>query len=214
MDLFSKLASMMPGKRKLLKELEERKLEIEKTIALFDAQIHSLSENYIFSEQVSKLKNDYRDFYKSVADLAIPKEHDLYELISAFCNTYRNIEQIINSKNDEFTIRKSTEHDGLLSDIDGKSLDSQQRIAVLSPENRNLVIAGAGSGKTLTIAGKVKYLCEVEKLNPEEILLISFTRKSAQEMTERIVEKLGYNVQATTFHKGFPRRFPAQFPQK
>ena len=201
MDLFSKLASMMPGKRKLLKELEERKLEIEKTIALFDAQIHSLSENYIFSEQVSKLKNDYRDFYKSVADLAIPKEHDLYELISAFCNTYRNIEQIINSKNDEFTIRKSTEHDGLLSDIDGKSLDSQQRIAVLSPENRNLVIAGAGSGKTLTIAGKVKYLCEVEKLNPEEILLISFTRKSAQEMTERIVEKLGYNVQATTFHK-------------
>ena len=77
MDLFSKLASMMPGKRKLLKELEERKLEIEKTIALFDAQIHSLSENYIFSEQVSKLKNDYRDFYKSVADLAIPKEHDL-----------------------------------------------------------------------------------------------------------------------------------------
>ena len=84
MDLFSKLASMMPGKKKLLKELEERKLEIEKTIALFDAQIHSLSENYIFSEQVSKLKNDYRDFYKSVADLAIPKEHDLYELISAF----------------------------------------------------------------------------------------------------------------------------------
>ncbi len=64
-----------------------------------------------------------------------------------------------------------------------------------------MVLAGAGSGKTLTIAAKVKYLCEVKNINPNEILLVSFTKKSAQEMTERIQEKLGINAQATTFHK-------------
>ncbi len=64
-----------------------------------------------------------------------------------------------------------------------------------------MVLAGAGSGKALTIAAKVKYLCEVKNINPNEILLVSFTKKSAQEMTERIQEKLGINAQATTFHK-------------
>lgn len=83
----------------------------------------------------------------------------------------------------------------------GKSLDDQQRTVVVSDEDHSLVLAGAGSGKTLTIAGKVKYLCEERKIKPEEILLIAFTKKSAEEMTERIAKKLGIDVEATTFHK-------------
>ena len=77
----------------------------------------------------------------------------------------------------------------------------QQREAVISDEKYNLVVAGAGSGKTLTISGKVKYLCEAKCIDPEDILLITFTRKAAQEMTDRIVGKLGFPVHATTFHK-------------
>ena len=64
-----------------------------------------------------------------------------------------------------------------------------------------LVLAGAGSGKTLTIAGKVKYLCQEKGVSPEDILLIAFTHKSAEEMTDRISGKLGIPVSATTFHK-------------
>lgn len=66
--------------------------------------------------------------------------------------------------------------DSILSDIDGKSLDPQQRRVVVCDENRNLVLAGAGSGKTLTIAGKVKYLCTETAVSPEDILLIAFTK--------------------------------------
>ena len=72
---------------------------------------------------------------------------------------------------------------------------------VVSAEDNTLVLAGAGSGKTLTISGKVKYLCEVKKVAPGEILLIAFTRKSADEMTERISNRLGIPITATTFHK-------------
>ena len=72
---------------------------------------------------------------------------------------------------------------------------------MISEEDRTLVLAGAGSGKTLTIAAKVKYLCEVRDVSPQEILLLSFTKKSAAEMTERIQERLGVPLEATTFHK-------------
>jgi DNA helicase-4 len=53
--------------------------------------------------------------------------------------------------------------------------DLQQRTAIITDEDNNLIIAGAGSGKTTTIVGKVKYIIDRYKAKPEEILLISFT---------------------------------------
>ena len=88
----------------------------------------------------------------------------------------------------------------LLSNIDGKSLDNQQRTAVITNEDNNLVVAGAGSGKTLTISAKVKYLVDRLHVNPKEILLITFTKKAAEEMQERIAHKLGIEVNVKTFH--------------
>lgn len=93
------------------------------------------------------------------------------------------------------------ENDALLSSIDGKSLDYQQRLAVLTDEDQMVVLAGAGSGKTLTIAAKVKYLVERCQIDPSEILLISFTNKAADEMRERIQERLDLPVEVKTFHK-------------
>src|SRR5690606_20076405 len=81
------------------------------------------------------------------------------------------------------------------------SLDNQQRRAVVVDEMNNLVLAGAGSGKTLTISAKVKYLVDRKNINPDEILLISFTRKAAEEMEERISNKLNIDVESMTFHK-------------
>ncbi len=76
----------------------------------------------------------------------------------------------------------------------------QQRQAVVVDEDNNLVIAGAGSGKTLTIAAKVKYLIEKKNINPNKILLISFTGKAADEMKERINERLNISAEVRTFH--------------
>lgn len=88
----------------------------------------------------------------------------------------------------------------LLSDIDGKQLDDQQRLAVIVDEKSNLIIAGAGSGKTLTLVGKVKYLVERWRIDPERILVTSFTKKSVKEIAERI-ERAGIeNVSCKTFH--------------
>ncbi len=77
-------------------------------------------------------------------------------------------------------------------------LDEQQRRAVIADEDNNLVIAGAGSGKTMTIVAKVKYLIEHLNVSADTILPISFTHKSAEDMKERINVR-GINPQ--TFHK-------------
>lgn len=91
-------------------------------------------------------------------------------------------------------------HKALFDNIDGRSLDDNQRTAVVDDAPCQLVVAGAGSGKTLTISAKVKYLVDVKGISPEDILLISFTRKAADEMHERI-KRLGIDIDSSTFHK-------------
>jgi DNA helicase IV len=87
------------------------------------------------------------------------------------------------------------------SDIEGKALDNQQIEAVLKDEINNLVVAGAGSGKTITIIGKIKYLIEVKNIDPKDILLISFTKKTTKELEERLSQYLDLGLQIFTFHK-------------
>ncbi len=86
------------------------------------------------------------------------------------------------------------------NNIEGKALDEQQQAAVLSTANTSLIVAGAGSGKTLTILGKVKWLVQVQKVSPEDILLLSFTNKTVNELNVRLA-KLQLPLKATTFHK-------------
>ncbi len=75
-------------------------------------------------------------------------------------------------------------------------LDRQQRRAIVSEETNCLVVSSAGSGKTSTIVGRVKYLVNVKKTDPRRILLISFTNKAAAELTARVD-----GLRGCTFHK-------------
>ncbi|MDA3872158.1 MAG: UvrD-helicase domain-containing protein [Candidatus Marinimicrobia bacterium] len=84
------------------------------------------------------------------------------------------------------------------NNIEGKKLDTQQRTSIISNEDNNLVVAGAGSGKTTTIVGKINYLIDRYDTKPNDILLISFTKKSADELASRINLK---GLKAKTFHK-------------
>lgn len=64
-----------------------------------------------------------------------------------------------------------------------------------------LVVAGAGSGKTLTILGKINYLIKYKKKLPEEILCISFTRASASSLKGKILKEFKLDMPVYTFHK-------------
>ena len=77
------------------------------------------------------------------------------------------------------------------------SLDKQQRDAIVCLEDNTLVISSAGSGKTSTIIGKARYLLDLRKIDPAKLLIVTYTRKAAVELYER----LGIdNVECCTFH--------------
>lgn len=85
--------------------------------------------------------------------------------------------------------------------INGKSLDRNQRNAILNDKDSILVIAGAGSGKTLTIIGKIKYLIEIKNIDPKAILCISFTNETTKDLKKSIKKCLKYDIEVKTFHK-------------
>ena len=84
-------------------------------------------------------------------------------------NRYRNFEAKVDANNEEYIQRamksEKTYLDNILHDVDPKiKLDDDQRRVILTDEDYCLVIAGAGAGKTTTVAAKVKYLVEISIL--------------------------------------------------
>ncbi|MBI4982226.1 MAG: ATP-dependent helicase [Candidatus Omnitrophica bacterium] len=83
-----------------------------------------------------------------------------------------------------------------------KELNTAQFAAVESTGGPHLVIAGAGSGKTRVLTYRVAYLVE-NGVKPEEILLLTFTRKAAEEMLRRaslLLDERCNHVSGGTFH--------------
>jgi DNA helicase-4 len=103
--------------------------------------------------------------------------------------------------NNDFVKRQKLKYANLFRNVEGRALDEIQQECIIKDELNNLVIAGAGSGKTTTIVGKVKYLIDVLGYNSQEILIISFTNDSASEMKNRIEKSVNCsNLNAMTFH--------------
>lgn len=120
--------------------------------------------------------------------------------INKFKNNYLQCEKLRKEYNQKFIKYELEECETFFSDIDNASLDQQQRLAIVKDEDNNLVIAGAGSGKTTTVAGKVAYVINRFNVKPEEILLITFTKKASDEMKERIRKKMQIDIEVNTFH--------------
>ena len=182
------------------KRKEEVK-ELSESVSNFFSELFKQTEQYVSHKTSETFISKWAYLSQKVKITDVRKTDDEYEEIERFKTVYSSLTEYFDSANNQFIQNESVKYDSILSNIDGKSLDEQQRTAVINDEDRILVLAGAGSGKTLTISAKVKYLYDIKKVNPKEILLISFTKKSAQEMTERIQNKLNIPVEATTFHK-------------
>ena len=118
---------------------------------------------------------------------------------------YSKFEDLIDENNNTYIkkamISEKAYLDNILADVDPViKLDDDQRKVVLTDEDYCLVIAGAGAGKTTTVAAKVKYLVEKKKIDPKKILVISFTNKAVQELREKINDDLKIACPIATFH--------------
>ncbi|MBN0238145.1 UvrD-helicase domain-containing protein, partial [Pseudomonas aeruginosa] len=81
-------------------------------------------------------------------------------------------------------------------------LTERQRVACVVDEDNNLVLAGAGTGKTSTMVGRAGFLMASGQARAADILMLAFANKAAKEMQERIDHRLGKcGITTSTFHK-------------
>lgn len=114
---------------------------------------------------------------------------------------YDSLRKTIGQHNQKVTNGRIEKAYELLGTVEEQLLDRQQMEAVVMEAHSHLIIAGAGTGKTTTVVGKIKYLIKSGKYKPEDILVLSFTNASATEMSERINKESGCQIEASTFHR-------------
>ncbi len=83
----------------------------------------------------------------------------------------------------------------------GNTLDKEQTKAATLTNRNSIIIAGAGSGKSLTMVGKIKYLVKFKNINIDNILCITFTNEAAKSLEQKITKELNIPNKVYTFHK-------------
>ncbi len=159
-------------------------------------------DQYISKKKYDEFVDRYQDYFQNFSKYA-ESESEIYQRMKELS---QNGYQMIDGHNEKFVQRKLEEYkdyfDHMFDEVDSNiKLDEEQRKAILIDEDYSLVIAGAGSGKTTTIAAKVKFLVEKRKVDPKQIILLAFTNKAADELDERINEDFKLGVSVLTFHK-------------
>lgn len=158
-----------------------------------DRMISSSDEND-FSNYYLEIYQEASSLLKNLERLHIAPSQAVVE----FVNDYTNIHYFIEKHNNRICEGLLNCHKSFFDHCLKYPLDKQQRRSIVSEAENCLVVSSAGSGKTSSIVGKVKYLIEIKKINPQNILLISYTNKAAAELTER----LGISgLRGYTFHK-------------
>ena len=112
----------------------------------------------------------------------LPEETFVKQQFFAPAQTYRQKEQA-----DILEPRKS-------------GLDEYQQNAVQNENKQLLIIAGPGSGKTTVLTRRIAYLINEKNINPENCLAITFTRRAAQEMRERLNKLLSSGAEKLNIH--------------
>lgn len=205
-------------------DLFRRKKQIDSKesnlLTSFGKQFSALlsKDSYIAVSDYQSLLRDYKELFNvfsTLRDTQVLSEFceksgmatsRAYDFLSCYSAMNGHKYEPIEEHNEAFIKRHLNQDreylDRILNQVDPAILlDEEQRKVVLSDEDYSLVIAGAGAGKTTTVAAKVKYLTEKRNVSPKEILVISFTNKAVDELKSRINSSLGIACKISTFHK-------------
>lgn len=204
---------------------------IANIIISFDKDyIDLFSDNhYISHREQDYMRTTYGEYYVSlksklifqyVCNHASALRIDI-DSLKRFLMKMHTLDERIVTHNEEYIektlVREKDYFDNILADVDPKiCLDDEQRRAVVTDDDYCLLVAGAGAGKTTTMAAKVKYLVEKKHVNPEEIIVISYTKKAVGELIDRINKELKIPAKICTFHKfafDIVKHFSAEPPE-
>ena len=181
-----------------LKEIEVLKENQDKFNSIFNNN-EFLEYDDVFKITKELLPNKLTFELKYISKYLSYKKYDV--AYGRLANLISDSRKMIDNHNDIVFQNEKKNFKNVCGLVEDKELDDQQIDAIVRKNKNQLVIAGAGSGKTTTIVGKVKYLLLKEQYRPEDILLLSFTSASASEMKERVKKETNIDLNVMTFHK-------------
>ncbi|MBM7035340.1 UvrD-helicase domain-containing protein [Vibrio ulleungensis] len=123
------------------------------------------------------------------------------ETAETLCSINRWDQPELKRIRDEYISVQLEKYQMYFDNVESNPLTDKQRIACVTDNDNNLLLAGAGTGKTSVMVGRTGYLLKSRQAKPDDILLLAYGRIAALEMDERIKSKLHVeNVKASTFH--------------
>jgi len=174
--------------------------ELRKLVKSFNKSSKDLfsDSHYVSFSELETIRDSIRRV-DSLVNTILPKySKHLNDEEKAFIKRRENLDEERKRHNSEFIQKELSANKTYFDTVLGSyPLDPQQRDSIVKLEDNCLVIASAGSGKTSTILGKAKYLVEKRKIDPSKILLITYTRKAANELHERMKIE---GMTCSTFH--------------
>ena len=194
--------------KKELLEVECNSLYEELNMAVGAANSYFANPNMFIDVSTADMWINKYSYLLSKVDKSVIKRYkkcikgkELAQKASVLLNIPGTLKNNIINHNDNLAKKLIDEGYRLIGNVEGRRLDEQQMMSIVKPSMNHLIIAGAGTGKTTTIVGKIKYLLKKGFYRPEDILVLSFTNASATEMSERINKETECIIAASTFHK-------------
>lgn len=160
----------------------------------FHAKVISATQRHEFVSHYAPYFNEAHSLYEKLKLFYIAPTEEILKFIKDF----ESIGRLVKLHNESVISSLLEDHKLFFDYCLTYPLDKQQRRSIVSEEDNCLVISSAGSGKTSSIVGKVKYLTKIKGIQPERILLISYTNKASAELSERMATD---GLKGSTFHK-------------
>jgi len=170
---------------------------------LHSAHAALFGSEYLAASDVAAWKQAHGDVLHLVHDVTwcqwLPSND--VQAATTRCNELRDLPSAVQRYNDRFIAARLAEETEAFNRVERFPLTPRQRRAIVTNEDTTLVIAGAGTGKTSTIVGKVDYLLRRGLAAPDEVLVLAYNRTAAAELRERL-ERLGHGtaLHVSTFH--------------
>ena len=189
--------------------------------SLGNATLEELIER-LFSQNLYLSQSVIRNFLQNYSDLGQILSHPFFDkalvdkpdfvkktgintdTLQTFLDLYDPNSEKVKQYNDAFVQDEILRVKPWLESLEAYPLTHEQMAAVVTEEDRNLLIASAGSGKSSTLVAKVVYLLKKQLAEPCEIALLAYNDEASQSIRQRLINVLGesiaHQIQISTFH--------------
>ncbi|RYG54916.1 MAG: hypothetical protein EOO01_00020 [Chitinophagaceae bacterium] len=174
--------------RKLRKKVREMLPSLQAVLGVYNGltDYTNYFSNFQAGIFLAKAKPLYARLPFAVSSIGL--KDDELAVITKLDEIIRTLPDLRSAYNDEFVPKEIEKYGGFFAGLEKYPLSLEQMEAVVRDEDNNLVVAGAGTGKTTTVSAKVAYLLEKGLAESEDLLIISFTRSAVGEMFDRCVK--------------------------